>query len=274
MRAAKFALTLIYHKPSLCLPGSIVWRQEGTSSNISFSISTFPSSKKVTTRKAMLWLLTSPKNSNRSFSFLSEKKSNFVKALDHLEASQQQSINISIEEGDAACGAQLGCGPAKPSPWITFDKMLSLSRFMFYEFTLWLLASSFADTGWNLTNTLQHWGNLPLLSPLYITTYSKLFCLLHSASWKSHIHSKLACCLLSFVQCISVAGGSNQYLRGLVVSPLNSQSPSYQCSVISTFGRTHLKLKLYLLFCLKLKDCSLGFELARCVRWDDPSLRV
>ena len=223
----------------------------------------------------MLWLLTSPKNSNRRFSFLSEKKSNFVKALDHLEASQQQSINISIEEGDAACGAQLGCGPAKPSPWITFDKMLSLSRFMFYEFTLWLLASSFADTGWNLTNTLQHWGNLPLLSPLYITTYSKLFCLLHSASWKSHIHSKRACCcLLSFVQCISVAGGGNQYLRGLVVSPLNSQSPSYQCSMISTFGRTHLKLKLYLLFCLKLKDCSLGFELARCVRWDDPSLRV
>ena len=116
MRAAKFALTLIYHKPSLCLPGSIVWRQEGTSSNISFSISTFPSSKKVTTRKAMLWLLTSPKNSNRSFSFLSEKKSNFVKALDHLEASQQQSINISIEEGDAACGAQLGCGPVRGQP--------------------------------------------------------------------------------------------------------------------------------------------------------------
>ena len=189
MRAAKFALTLIYHKPSLCLPGSIVWRQEGTSSNISFSISTFPSSKKVTTRKARLWLLTSPKNSNKSFSFLSEKKSNFVKALDHLEASQQQSINISIEEGDAACGAQLGCGPAKPSPWITFDKMLSLSRFMFYEFTLWLLASSFADTGWNLTNTLQHWGNLPLLSPLYITTYrvshiigSTLFFVIFSSS--------------------------------------------------------------------------------------------
>ena len=164
----------------------------------------------------MLWLLTSPKNSNRSFSFLSEKKSNFVKALDHLEASQQQSINISIEEGDAACGAQLGCGPARghaqPSPWITFDKMLSLSRFMFYEFTLWLLASSFADTGWNLTNTLQHWGNLPLLSPLYITTYSKLFCLVHCIP---------PCCLLSLGQCISVAGGSNQYLRGLVVSPLN-----------------------------------------------------
>ena len=99
-----------------------------------------------------------PKNSNRSFSFLSEKKSNFVKALDHLEASQQQSINISIEEGDAACGAQLGCGPARGQPrtWITFDKMLSLSRFMFYEFTLWLLASSFADTSWNLTNTETH----------------------------------------------------------------------------------------------------------------------
>ena len=81
----------------------------------------------------MLWLLTSPKNSNRSFSFLSEKKSNFVKALDHLEASQQQSINISIEEGDAACGAQLGCGPARGQPMnYIWQNVVSLSFYVLW----------------------------------------------------------------------------------------------------------------------------------------------
>ena len=69
-----------------------------------------------------------PKNSNRSFSFLSEKKSNFVKALDHLEGSQQQSINISIEEGDAACGAQLGCGPAVGQPGASPGHELHLTK--------------------------------------------------------------------------------------------------------------------------------------------------
>ena len=119
-----------------------------------------------------------PKNSNRSFSFLSEKKSNFVKALDHLEASQQQSINISIEEGDAACGAQLGCGPARDMNYI-WQNVVSLS---FYVLWIHVMVVGFQFCRHELEpdkhrNTLApHWGNWPLLSPLYIstTTYSQL----------------------------------------------------------------------------------------------------
>ena len=118
MRAAKFALTLIYHKPSLCR-ASPAAEFEGRKAQVlifRFQFQLFRQVKKSQQEKQGFDYSHPPKNSNRSFSFLSEKKSNFVKALDHLEASQQQSINISIEEGDAACGAQLGCGPARGQP--------------------------------------------------------------------------------------------------------------------------------------------------------------